>query len=163
MEYTNISMGFTGFVGLSTLELSGFGESQAVISDQSAMLLSGDVVPGTFGLMASPKLEMTRLIAPHPYFKPHVLLAAERNKVEIIEGDDDENGDDIHPIPLPKHDKNEGIPAYVIIDDRPPPPGWEPPMKKDDDSIGDGRRQGGIISIGPSGSDDDPFKVDFSI
>jgi len=95
----------------------------------------------------------------HPYFQRPALLAGRKiDEVEIINGDeDDEDHKEIYPITPPAPRSGEGVPLY--IDDRPPPPGWRPPEKRDD-SQGDGRREGGIITITP---DDDPTKVDLTI
>lgn len=95
----------------------------------------------------------------HPYFQNHVLLAAHKpEEAEIIDGNEgDDDDDEIYPIAPPAPRSGEGVPLY--IDDRPPPPDWRAPEKKDE-SQGDGRREGGIITITP---DDDPTKVDFTI
>lgn len=98
----------------------------------------------------------------HPYFQtPTILARRKSDEVEIIDGDDDDDEDDedIRPVSPPVPRAGEGIPLHIVIDDRPPPPGWRTPQRRED-SQGDGRREGGIITITP---DDDPTKVDFTI
>lgn len=137
---------------------------QTFISATGAQALQ-PVIAGAAGLQVQQQplpAWLVRWAGPikHPYFQTRTLLAGRKsNDVEIIDGDEDDD-EEIHPVTPPAPRSGEGVPLHISIDDRPPPPGWRAP-ERGDPSQGDGRREGGIITITPD--DDDPTKVDFTI